>query len=76
MIAGEIRGLVRQKLQENPTWGALRIQSELLLLSYSAVKLAVVFGNYADVNGKCWPSTETIMRESGTSDFYGKVILG
>jgi len=33
-IEPEIRALIRQMLQENPTWGAPRIQSELALLGH------------------------------------------
>jgi len=35
-IPKEIRNLIRQMSQENPTWGAPRIQSELRLLGYEA----------------------------------------
>ena len=40
-IPKEIRNLIRQMSQENPTWGAPRIQSELKLLGYEVVESTV-----------------------------------
>jgi len=40
-ISKEIRDLIRQMSQENPTWGAPRIQSELRLLGYEVADSTV-----------------------------------
>ncbi len=40
-IDAEIRRLIQRMSRENPTWGAPRIQSELLLLGYTVAKSAV-----------------------------------
>ena len=40
-VEKEIRRLIRQMSQENPTWGAPRIQSELVLLGYSVADSTV-----------------------------------
>jgi putative transposase len=40
-VPKEIRNLIRQMSQENPTWGAPRIQSELKLLGYEVVDSTV-----------------------------------
>ena len=40
-ISTEIRKLIRQLSQDNPTWGAPRILSELLLLGYSVAESTV-----------------------------------
>ena len=41
IISKEIRDLIRQMSQENPTWGAPRIQSELKLLGYEVADSTV-----------------------------------
>ena len=40
-IAAEIRQLIRRMAQENPTWGAPRIQSELALLGHDVAESTV-----------------------------------
>ncbi len=40
-VPKEIRNLIRQMSQENPTWGAPRIQSELKLLGYEVADSTV-----------------------------------
>ncbi len=41
IISKEIRDLIRQMSQENPTWGAPRIQSELKLLGHEVADFTV-----------------------------------
>jgi len=40
-IDAEVRSLIRRMWQENPTWGAPRIQSELLLLGHNVAESTV-----------------------------------
>jgi hypothetical protein len=41
LVDREIRDLIRRMCQENPTWGAPRILSELLLLGYDVAESTV-----------------------------------
>lgn len=57
-VAGELRDLILRMAQENPTWGAPRIHSELLLLGYR-IALSTV-SRYLDPprspSGQTWRS--------------------
>ena len=53
--AAEIRQLIRRMAQENPTWGALRIQSELALLGYTVAESTVA----SYMGRRCKPPSPT-----------------
>lgn len=45
------------------------IVAALPKLTHSAIKLAVIIGKYADLQGYCYPAVRTLKKDAGISDW-------